>query len=57
MDPVRKKRLRELEKVFDVREEFGTTPVWEVLSETLADYLNRKHGRQVVVPKSRKTAL
>lgn len=55
MDPLRRKRLQELRAVFEVKEEYGTTPAKEILFETIADYLNRKHGRHVVVPRERRS--
>lgn len=54
VDPARKKRLQALQEVFQIQEEYGETPTWTILSESLADHLNRKYARQVVVPKERK---
>lgn len=54
VDPARKRRLEELQEVFQIQEEYGETPTWTILSESLADYLNRKYTRQVVVPRERK---
>lgn len=54
MDGQRRRRLTELQEMFHITEEHGSEPTWAVLSETLADYLNRKYCRQVVVARERK---
>lgn len=49
MDANRRRRLEQLREEFEVSEKNGDKPLHEVLAETIADYLNRKHGREVVV--------
>lgn len=51
MNSARKKRLEELRKMFNVTVVDGQAPPQRVVAETVAMYLNHKHGRQVVVPR------
>lgn len=53
MNSARKKRLEELRKMFNVTVVDGQAPPQGVVAETVAMYLNHKHGRQVVVPRER----
>lgn len=53
LDSTRKNRLEELRRMFNVTVLDGKAPPHGVVAETIAMYLNRKHGRQVVVPRER----
>ncbi|MFT4413167.1 hypothetical protein ACLM5H_04825 [Fredinandcohnia humi] len=43
-----KQRLEQLRKKFNVKEVNGTRDTFEVLHESVADYINRRKGRTVV---------
>lgn len=51
MDAARRRRLEDLRRLFNVTEVNGDTPPHDVVAETIATYLNRKYGRQIVVPR------
>lgn len=54
MDETRLRRLAALRQQFTVTEVGGRLPPDDVVAETVARYLNRKHGRPVVVRRAQR---
>lgn len=57
MNPIRKQRLEELRKLFNVTEIGSKEPPRQVINDTITRYLNKRNGKQVVVPKNGKSRM